>query len=91
VATGAKAGCYTRTETGATEPVYILRSLLRGRVKSSRVRKLAFGAIIGIGLFGTQAVTLFATGKATATTILAALAFSMVAGMGAAFQLKTKV
>lgn len=81
----------TRTETGATEPVYILRSLLRRQVKSSRLRKLAFGAIIGIGLFGTQAVTLFASGGATATTTLAALAFSMIAGMGAAFQLKTTV
>lgn len=86
----------TRIETGQTEPVYILRSLLRRRVKSARLRKLFFAAVIGIGLFGSQAVTLIATGKATGKAtdmpvLIAVLVLSLLAGWGAAFQFKTKV
>jgi hypothetical protein len=83
-----------RTDTGpngASDQVYILRGAIRRQVKSNRHRKLGFGLLIGLGLFGTQAVTLFSAAKLTPSTFIAALAFSLLAGMGAAFQFKTKV
>ena len=80
-----------RFDTGVSEPVYTLRATLKRRVASSKMRKIVFGTLIGVGLFGTQAVTLFATEKLTTITFVLALAFSLLAGMGASFQLKTKV
>lgn len=80
-----------RYDTGTPEPVYTLRATMKRRVASSKLRKIAFGTLIGVGLFGTQAVTLFATDKLTIMTFVLAFAFSLLAGMGASFQLKTKV
>lgn len=76
---------------GSYRQVYILRGAIRRQVKSNRLRKLVFGSLIGFGLFGAQAVTLFSAAKLNAGTFGAALAFSMLAGMGAAFQFKTKM
>lgn len=81
----------TRHDPGIDTPVYILRSRLRHMVSSAFWRRAGFGAIIGLGLFGTQAVTLFATDKLSGTTFILALTFALLAGMGAAFQFKTKV
>tara|TARA_B100002049_G_scaffold50347_1_gene35338 strand:- start:612 stop:1754 length:1143 start_codon:yes stop_codon:yes gene_type:complete len=81
-----------RLDGGQTEPLYILRGEMMRRVKSSRGRKIGFGVLIGLGLFGAQAATLFAAKEPpSAMTIVIAIAFSLVAGLGASFQVKTKI
>lgn len=48
-----------RIDQGSNEPFHVLRGQVLRKVKSSRLRKIGFGFVIGLGLFGTQAVTLF--------------------------------
>lgn len=69
----------------------ILRCSLDRKVQSGKLRKVGFGILIGLGLFGSQSVTLLTNENSTPVAFVAALVFSMLAGIVAAFQLKAKI
>lgn len=76
---------------GRNDQVYILRGAIRRMVKSSLGRKIWFGFLIGVGLFGSQAVTLLSVANLDLGRFFVAFAFSIFGGMVAAFQFRTRV
>lgn len=70
--------------------IYNMQCRLAYEVRSNIPRRILFGSIMGAGLFGTQAATLSVSEKATTGTFIAAAILAILAGMGAAFQFRTK-
>ena len=72
------------------ERIYNLQSRIAYHVQSNLPRRIFFGLLMGAGLFGTQATALSVSDKATIGTFIVALLLALLAGMGAAFQFRTK-
>lgn len=73
------------------DDAYIVRGRLHHKIRSNYFRRLVFSFIIGGGLFGTQIVTLIATNKYSFWIFLISGLLSWIAGLGAAFQFRTKM
>lgn len=79
-----------RSEKGVEAIHYGLRSKITLKLVSNFWRRFLFGLAMGSGLFMTQYIALSVNTNATNLTYFGSFIFSILVGMGASFQFRTK-